>query len=48
MSKKVLLQLGEFIAILIALKFFYHLHISIIGSEALTFVLSLVSGLFQR
>jgi hypothetical protein len=48
MDKKVLLHLGAFIVILLALNFFFHLHISIIGSLALTLAFSFVSGMFQR
>ena len=48
MDKNVILHLGVFIAILLALNFFFHLHISIIGSLVLTVGLSLVSGLLQR
>ena len=48
MDKNVILHLGVFIAILLALNFFFHLHISIIGSLVLTLGLSLVSGLLQR
>ena len=48
MDKNVILHLGVFIAILLALNFFFHLHISIIGSLALTLGLSFVSRMFQK
>ncbi len=48
MDKNVILHLAVFIAILLALNFFFHLHISIIGSLVLTLGLSLVSGFLQR
>ena len=35
------------VAVLIALNFFFHLHISIIGSLVLTVVLNLVMRMFQ-
>lgn len=41
MSNSVLIQLGVFVAVLIALNFFFQWHISIIGSLALTIVLNL-------
>lgn len=48
MDKNVILHLGVFITLLLALNFFFHLHISIIGSLVLTVGLSFVSRLFQR
>lgn len=48
MDKNVLLHLGAFIAILLALNFFFHLHISIIGSLLLTLVLSFLSRTILR
>ncbi|TWU45881.1 hypothetical protein Q31b_10570 [Novipirellula aureliae] len=48
MDKNVLIHLGGFIVILLALNYFFHLHISIIGSLVLTLGLSFVSSLFQR
>ncbi len=48
MNKNIIVQLGVFIAILIALNFFFHLHISIIGSLVLTIGLSFVMSLLQR
>ena len=47
MNRNVLLHLAVFVVVLIALNFFFHLHISIIGSLALTVVLNLVMRLFQ-
>lgn len=44
---KLLGQLAIFIVVLIALNFFFHLHISIIGSVVLTIGLSLLFGMFQ-
>ena len=46
MSKNIWIQLGLFVAVLIALNFFFHLHISIIGSLVLTLVLNLVLRMF--
>ena len=48
MSKNVIWQLVVFILALLALNFFFHLHISIIGSLLLTLGLSFVSRLTQR
>ncbi len=48
MDKNVVLNLLVFIAILLALNFFFHLHISIIGSLVLTLALSFVARLLQR
>ncbi len=48
MDKKVILNLAIFIAIMLALNFFFHLHISIIGSLVLTLGLSFVMSLLQR
>jgi hypothetical protein len=48
MDKNVILNFAVFIAILLALNFFFHLHISIIGSLVLTIGLSLASRLIQR
>ena len=47
MNKTVLWQLALFVVVLLALNFFFHLHISIIGSLLLTLGLSFVSRLFQ-
>ncbi|MCP4192316.1 MAG: hypothetical protein GY768_17020 [Planctomycetaceae bacterium] len=46
MSKNIWIQLGLFVAVLVALNFFFHLHISIIGSLVLTLVLNLVLRMF--
>lgn len=48
MNKTFTVQLGVFIGILIALNFFFHLHISIIGSLVLTIGLSFLMRLLQR
>ena len=48
MDKNVLMHLGVFIAILLALNFFFHLHISILGSLVLTLALSAATRLLQR
>ena len=45
MNKSVLVQLGVFVAVLIALNFFFHWQISILGSLALTVVLNVVMRL---
>lgn len=47
MSKNVIWQLAVFVLVLIALNFFFHLHISIIGSLLLTLGLSLVTRYTQ-
>ena len=47
MNKNVLLHLAVFVVVLLALNFFFHLHISVIGSLALTVVLNLVMRMFQ-
>ena len=47
MNRNAMRQLVVFVAVLIALNFFFHLHISIIGSLLLTFGLNFVMGLFQ-
>ena len=47
MNKNVLLHLAVFVVVLIALNFFFHLHISIIGSLVLTVVLNLVMRMVQ-
>ncbi len=43
MNKSVLWQLLLFVVLLVALNFFFHLHISIIGSLLLTLGLSFVT-----
>ncbi len=48
MDKSVLLHLAVFIAIMLALNYFFHLHISIVGSLALTLGLSFVNRMFQK
>ena len=48
MNKNVLFHLVVFVALLIALNFFFHLHISIIGSLVLTAVLNVAMQLFYR
>lgn len=48
MSKNVIWQLVVFILTLLALNFFFHLHISIIGSLLLTLGLSFATRLTQR
>lgn len=47
MSKTLIWQLVVFILALVTLNFFFHLHISIIGSLLLTLGLSYVSRLTQ-
>lgn len=47
MSKNVLTQLGVFVLLLIALNFFFHLHISIVGSLLLTLGLSFLMRMIQ-
>ena len=47
MNKSVLWQLGVFVVVLLALNFFFQLHISIIGSVVLTLGLSLVFRMIQ-
>ena len=47
MKKNVLLHLAVFVVVLIALNVFFHWHISIIGSVALTVVLNLAMRMFQ-
>ncbi len=47
MTNNVLLQLGVFVMFLIALNFFFHLHISIIGSLLLTLGVSFVIRIMQ-
>ena len=47
MSKNVIWQLAVFVSALIALRFFFHLHISIIGSLLLTLGLSFVTRYTQ-
>ena len=47
MSKSYLWQLAVFVIVLVALNFFFHWHISIIGSLVLTVVLNLVMRMFQ-
>jgi hypothetical protein len=47
MNKSVRGHLVVFVIVLIALNFFFHLHISIIGSLLLTLGLNFVMRLFQ-
>jgi hypothetical protein len=47
MNKSVFLQLAVFVVVLITLNFFFHLHISILGSLVLTVVLNLVMRMLQ-
>lgn len=47
MSNSVFIQLAVFVLLLIALNFFFHLHISIIGSLVLTLGVSLVMRMMQ-
>ncbi|TWU28072.1 hypothetical protein Pla144_13590 [Bythopirellula polymerisocia] len=47
MNKSVLTQLIFFVLVLMGLNFFFHLHISIIGSLLLTLGLSFVMRLLQ-
>ncbi len=47
MNKSVTTQLAVFVLLLLALNFFFHLHISIIGSLLLTFGLSFVMRKIQ-
>lgn len=48
MNRQWLLQLAAFVAILIALNYFFALHISIVGSLILTVCLSLLFSVFRR
>ena len=48
MNRNAMRQLAVFVAVLLALNFFFHLHISIIGSLVLTLGLSYVSRFLQR
>ncbi|TWT35404.1 hypothetical protein KOR34_02950 [Posidoniimonas corsicana] len=47
MNRSLVSQLVVFVLLLVALNFFFHLHISIIGSLVLTLVLSLAMRLMQ-
>ena len=47
MNKSVLSHLVVFVLVLVALNFFFHLHISVIGSVVLTVAFNLVSRLIQ-
>ncbi|MEM8678079.1 MAG: hypothetical protein AAGF97_01885 [Planctomycetota bacterium] len=47
MDKNVIFNLAIFIGLLLALNFFFHLHISIVGSLVLTIVLNLAFGAFR-
>lgn len=47
MSKSIVGQLVIFVVVLLALNFFFHLHISIIGSLVLTIGLWFLFRLFQ-
>ncbi|QEG37191.1 hypothetical protein [Bythopirellula goksoeyrii] len=47
MNKSLFTQLAVFVLVLIGLNFFFHLHISIIGSLLLTLGLSFVMRLLQ-
>ena len=47
MDKNVVIHLAVFVGVLLALNYFFHLHISIIGSLVLTLGLNFVMGLFQ-
>lgn len=47
MNRSLVTQLVMFVLLLVALNFFFHLHISIIGSLVLTLVLSLAMRLMQ-
>jgi hypothetical protein len=47
MNKSVIWQLVVFVVVLLTLNFFFHLHISIIGSVVLTLGLSLVFRMIQ-
>ena len=46
-SKNLIWQLAIFILVLVALNFFFQVHISIIGSLLLTVILSLVFNFIQ-
>ena len=46
-NKNIIWQLVVFILVLVALNFFFQMHISIIGSLLLTVILSLVFNLIQ-
>lgn len=47
MDKNVVFHLAVFVGVLLALNYFFHLHISIIGSLVLTLGLNFAIGLFQ-
>ncbi len=47
MNRSVIWQLVVFVVVLLALNFFFHLHISIIGSVVLTLGLSFVFRMIQ-
>lgn len=47
MNKNAIWHLAVFVVALIALNFFFHLHISIIGSLVLTVGLNLLMRMFQ-
>lgn len=47
MDKNVILHLAIFVGLLLALNFFFHLHISIIGSLLLTLGLNFAMGMIQ-
>ena len=47
MSSNALWQLILFVVVLIALNFFFHLHISIIGSLLLTFEINIVMRMIR-
>lgn len=47
MDKNVILHLAIFVGLLLALNFFFHLHISIIGSLVLTLGLNFAMGMIQ-
>lgn len=48
MDKNVVVHLLMFIAVLLALNFFFHLHISIIGSLVLTLGLNVAARAFSK
>ncbi|MFP8874989.1 MAG: hypothetical protein VCB42_10830 [Myxococcota bacterium] len=48
MRKYFIVELIIFVLILIALNFFFHLHISIIGSVVITLVIAVMMGTMRR
>ncbi len=47
LNNSIFIQLAVFVLVLVALNFFFHWHISIVGSLVLTIVVSLVMRMMQ-